>query len=161
MVHLKLNRNTPELERKYHEIRVSTGGNMTTIADSVLSDMHTLDSKSSALLQFISVVLAALTFSLGLVNERLEFASFIKAGVIMFIGAFGLAAWVNFRCLQAMGPPFKMHFSDTAGYEQEMVAELAIRRARYFLSLRISRIAFLLLVPFISIWIGMVAREMI
>jgi len=158
---LDFRRDTPELERKYHEIRVSVGGNLTTIADSVVNDMHTLDSKSSALLQFISVVLAALTFSLGLVNERLEFANFIKGGLIAFIGAFGLAVWVNFRCLQAMGPPFKMNFSDAESYEREMITELTIRRSRYFLSLRISRTAFLFLVPFISVWIGMVAREMI
>jgi hypothetical protein len=156
---LGFRKDTPQLERRFHEIRVSSGGSLSTVPDSVINDMHTLDSKSSALLQFISVVLAALTFSIGLVNERLEFASYIKAGLIVFIAAFALAAWVNFRCLYAMGPPFNMNFKDAAGYEQEMITELTVRRASYFASLQITRIAFLLLVPFIAIWIGMVARE--
>jgi hypothetical protein len=161
MMSFQFKKDTPQLERMYHEIRVSSGASFTTVADSILSDMHTLDSKSAALLQFISVVLVALTFSLGLVDQRLEYASYIKGSLILFIGLFAFAAGVNFRCLQFMGPPFNMSFEDASGYENGIIIELAIRRYRYFLSLHIARLAFFLLLLLVVIWVGMVAREII
>lgn len=65
---------TSESERNYHLLRISASQSINSITDSVLHDMGVLDSKSAALLQFISVVLAALTFALGLVDATAPYA---------------------------------------------------------------------------------------
>ena len=76
---------TSESERNYHLLRISASQSINSITDSVLHDMGVLDSKSAALLQFISVVLAALTFALGLVDATAPYAHYIRVAIVCIL----------------------------------------------------------------------------
>jgi hypothetical protein len=146
--------------RLFHEQRPARAGDDQNLFDSIRSDMHTLDAKSTGLITFISLVLAALTFALNLVDRNMDYSTLIKGGLIAFIATFSLAAWFSLRCLEMTGPPFTKPAGDPMANEQEAIAEVAVRRFNYFLSLRITRGAFTMLVPFIFAWIGLLAREL-
>ncbi len=141
-----------EHERAYHQIRIAASQSVQTIGDSVLYDMAVLDSKSAALLQFISVVLAALTFSLSLVDRSTPYAQFIRAGILLFMALFAFSAWVDLRCLKSMGPARLVHMQSTQEYEDVILTEISARREKYLLALRITETTFLLLLPFVIFW---------
>jgi hypothetical protein len=147
-----------ERERAYHLRRIASSQNMRTIGDSVIYDMAVLDSKSSALLQFISVVLVALTFALGFVDGAMPFAHWIRVGVFSFMTSFALAAWIDLRCLNSMSPAQFGSVASDAEYENAMLQEVAQRREKYVISLRITEATFVLLIPFILVWIMMIMR---
>lgn len=151
-------RDSREHERAFHKIRIASSQSVQTISDSVLHDMAVLDSKSAALLQFISVVLAALTFSLGLIDGAAPFAHVIRAGVFLFMAAFGLAAWIDLRCLRSMGPARMIYMQSTAEFENEMLTEISQRRDKYLLALRITETTFILLALFAVLWLVLAAR---
>jgi len=134
-----------ERERAFHNLRIASCRNVQTIIDSVLHDMAVLDAKSAALLQFISVVLAALTFTLGFLNEAAPYAHFTRGGIFLFMGIFGLAAWLDLRCLRSLGPSSAVHVQSNASFENEMLSEISRRRESYRLALRITEITFSLL----------------
>lgn len=150
-------RDNREHERAFHKIRIASSGGALTISDSILHDMATLDSKSAALLQFISVVLAALTFSLGLVDGAATYAHVVRVGIFGFMGVFGFAAWVDLRCLKVLGPERTVCLHSADEFENVMLTEISERRERYFLSLRITEYAFILLAGFIVFWL-LIAR---
>jgi hypothetical protein len=147
-----------EKERAFHEMRISASQNVRTIGDSVLYDMGVLDSKSSALLQFISVVLVALTFALGFVDGGADYAHWIRAGVFCFMASFALAAWVDLRCLRSMSPERVISLNTATDYENEILHEIAQRREKYVIALRITEATFILLIPFILLWITVSVR---
>jgi hypothetical protein len=149
-----------EAARAYHELRAARAGDAQRFYNSIVEDMHTLDAKSTGLITFISLVLASLTFALSLVDSRLEYAMFIKGGLLGFIGVFALAAWFNLRCLEMSGPPFTKDNNDAETQERHILCEVAVRRYNYFISLRITRSAFALLIPFVIVWLVLVAREL-
>ncbi|WP_363349597.1 hypothetical protein [Methylocystis echinoides] len=151
-------RDSRDDERAFHKIRIASSGSAQTISDSVLHDMATLDSKSAALLQFISVVLAALTFSLGLVDGGAPYAHVIRAGVFAFMGVFGFAAWADLRCLKSIGPARLIYMQSAEEFENAMLTEISERRDKYLLSLRVTEIAFMLLALFILLWVLFAAR---
>jgi hypothetical protein len=147
-----------ETERAYHQMRISASQNVRTIGDSVLYDMGVLDSKSSALLQFISIVLVALTFALGLVDGSAPFAHWIRVGILFFLASFSLAAWIDLRCLWSMSPTQVVSLASEAKYEEAILQEVGQRREKYVISLRITEATFVLLIPFILVWILMAVR---
>lgn len=159
MLNQKLSVKLSAAARAYHELRASATGESQTLLESIMNDMHTLDAKSTGLITFISLVIAALTFALSLVNQHREWATAIKAGLIFFIAIFALAAWFSLRCLEMSGPPFTNISTNTEIHVQQAVTEIATRRYNYYVSLRITRIAFLMLVPFVIIWVGVVAWD--
>ncbi len=146
-------RDDREHERAFHKIRIASSGSVQTISDSVMHDMSALDSKSAALLQFISVVLAALTFSLGLVDGDAPHAHVIRGGIFTFMGIFGFAAWVDLRCLKSLGPARIIFLQSTDEFENVMLTEISERRDRYLLSLRITETAFIMLSVFVLLWL--------
>mgnify|MGYP006303078821 CR=1 FL=1 len=148
-----------EAARAYHEFRAARNDADQAFYDSVLNDMHTLDEKSTGLITFISLVLAAITFALGLVDRTMEYAFFIRGGLIFFISVFALAAWFSLRCLEMTGPPFTITSQDPDIHAEAAIEEVAARRYNYFISLRLTRAAFTMLVPFVLVWIGLLARE--
>lgn len=131
---------------------------MRTIGDSVLYDMSVLDSKSAALLQFISIILVALTFALSFVDAAAAYAHWIRAGVFFFMACFAFAAWVDLRCLWSMSPTRVVLLSSEAEYEDVILQEIAQRREKYFISLRITEATFILLIPFIVLWVLVTLR---
>lgn len=145
--------------RAYHELRASASGESQMLLLSVMNDMHALDAKSTGLITFISLAIAALTFALGLVDRHMEGAAFIKAGLIFFIAGFALAAWFSLRCLEMSGPPFTQNCEDTDLFVHQAFTEIATRRYNYFVSLRITRIAFMALIPFVIMWVGVLAWD--
>jgi len=144
---------TVQYERSYHLLRVSSSQNINNITDSVLNDMNVLISKSAALLQFISVVLAALTFSLSLVDASASYAHYVRAAILIYIACFATAAWIDLRCLYSMGAKNFDVRGSVADYESALLTEIAKRRRHYEISLVISRNGFFLLMPFLLIWI--------
>ena len=151
-------RDTSEFERGYHLIRISASQNFNSITDSVLHDMSVLDSKSAALLQFISVVLAALTFALGLIDSSASYAHFIRAAIFIYIASFGAAAWIALRCLYAMGTGNFILKENVPAYEEALLIEIAKRRQKYENALHITETTFILLMPFILIWLLLATR---
>ncbi len=149
-----------EAARLFHERRAARAGDDQILFDSIRSDMHTLDAKSTGLITFISLVLAALSFALNLVDRNMGYSTLIQGGLITFIVTFALAAWFSLRCLEMIGPPFTKAKDDQVANEQEAITEVAVRRFNYFVSLRITRAAFTMLVPFILAWIGLLARDL-
>jgi hypothetical protein len=152
---------TPEQERFFHEIRVDSNPGMKAICESVLHDMAILDSKSAALLTFISVVIAGLIFSLGLVDAQAPFVHFIRGGIFGFMALFAFAAWIDLRCLYTLGP--SQFPSDAKGddFERISLLELSRRRNKYMLALYISETGFLLILPFALVWGLLAFRQML
>ncbi len=134
-----------ERERAYHNIRIASSQSVKTIVDSVMHDMAVLDSKSAALLQFISVVLAALTFALGVVGESAPFAHLIRGGLFLFMGVFGVAAWIDLRCLRSLGPSRAHDVQPGDDFDNALLTEISQRRRMYQLALRITEMTFTLL----------------
>jgi hypothetical protein len=143
---------TPEQERTFHFVRVKAVPEMNEISESVIHDMAVLDSKSAALLTFISVVIAGLIFSLGLVDGRAPDARLLRGGVFTFMALYAYAAWVALRCLYTLGPTSISATANGDEFEQICIAELAKRRNRYAFALFICESSFILLIPFLAIW---------
>ena len=76
---------TPDQERMFHVLRVKANPGVNAISESVIYDMAGLDGKSAALLTFISVAIAGLIFSLGLVDGRAPDARLIRGGYSSFL----------------------------------------------------------------------------
>ena len=149
---------TSETERNYHLLRISAIQSINSITDSVLHDMGVLDSKSAALLQFISVVLAALTFALGLVDLSAPYAHYVQAAIFIYIACFSTAAWIDLRCLYSMGARDFDVRGSVEDYEAALLTEIAKRRQNYEISLSLARNGFFLLMPFLLIWILLAAQ---
>lgn len=145
--------------RVYYEIRAARTGDDHTFLLRLLDDMHTLDAKSTGLITFISVALAALIFALSIVDATMEHATVIKTGLVCFMGIFALAAWFSLRCLEISGPPFTDVLSDVEAQKDQSITELAVRRYNYFVALRLTRYAFAFLVLFVLFWLGLVVRH--
>lgn len=143
----------------YYELRALRAAEDERLFNYMLSDMHTLDAKSTGLITFISLALAALTFALSLVSESMEYAEFLRTGLIAFIGVFSVAAWFSLRCLEITGPPFTKIHQDIQTQKELSISELAVRRYNYFLALKITRYAFSVLFVFVFVWIGAVVRQ--
>lgn len=147
-----------EFERSYHQLRIAASQNINNLTDSVLNDMNVLISKSASLLQFISVVLAALTFSLGLVDLSAPYAHYVQAAIFIYIACFSTAAWIDLRCLYSMGARDFDVRGSVEDYEAALLTEIAKRRKNYEISLSLARNGFFLLMPFLLIWILLAAQ---
>ncbi|MDE2388433.1 MAG: hypothetical protein KGN35_05030 [Betaproteobacteria bacterium] len=114
----------------------------------ILHDMVIIDTKSSALLTHVSVMLAVVIGMLFTLIGPKESGSILAYMLKIEMVAYAVVAMVLLRCLDIMGPPFRklkdeMHEID-AQYHQEIV----IRRAIYQL---MSRVVFILTVVLILI----------
>ncbi|MCG7755836.1 MAG: hypothetical protein LZF63_04160 [Nitrosomonas sp.] len=114
----------------------------------ILHDMVIIDTKSSALLTHVSVMLAVVIGMLFTLIGPKESGSILAYLLKVEMVTYAVVAMVLLRCLDIMGPPFRklrneMHEID-AQYHQEIV----IRRAIYQL---MSRVVFILTVVLILI----------
>ncbi|MBL8500846.1 MAG: hypothetical protein JNL77_09760 [Nitrosomonas sp.] len=114
----------------------------------ILHDMVIIDTKSSALLTHVSVMLAVVIGMLFTLIGPKENGSILAYLLKIEMVTYAVVAMVLLRCLDIMGPPFRklrneMHEID-AQYHQEIV----IRRAIYQL---MSRVVFILTVVLILI----------
>ncbi|MFY9658243.1 MAG: hypothetical protein WAK01_16955 [Methylocystis sp.] len=152
---------TPEQERMFHVVRVKANPGLNAISDSVIHDMSVLDSKSAALLTFISLAIAGLIFSLGLVDGGAPDARFIRGAIFVFLTLFGYAAWVDLRCLYTLGPTNFTPASDGDDFERISIAELSRRRSKYSVALAICEGSFMLLIPFLLLWVLVAYRVLV
>ena len=114
----------------------------------ILHDMVIIDTKSSALLMHVSIMLAVVIGMLFTLIGPKESGSILAYMLKIEMVAYAVVAMVLLRCLDIMGPPFRklrneMHEID-AQYHQEIVT----RRAIYQL---MSRVVFILTVVLILI----------
>jgi hypothetical protein len=114
----------------------------------ILHDMVIIDTKSSALLMHVSIMLAVVIGMLFTLIGPKESGSILAYMLKIEMVAYAVVAMVLLRCLDIMGPPFRklrneMHEID-AQYHQEIV----IRRAIYQL---MSRVVFILTVVLVLI----------
>ncbi|MEO0702856.1 MAG: hypothetical protein AAFY80_12000 [Pseudomonadota bacterium] len=131
-------------EHDFHAFRIDamSKANKSKV-ESVLIDMANIDTKSTALLTHISVIIAALVFSLGEVSEGwLRFA----IGVELF--CYVVVAFFNLRCLNIMGPPHMFFFDDAETYENSIATECLLRRSIYVYCLR-TMVALTAVLPFL------------
>ncbi|MER0216702.1 MAG: hypothetical protein DU481_11075 [Nitrosomonas sp.] len=114
----------------------------------ILHDMVIIDTKSSALLMHVSIMLAVVIGMLFTLIGPKESGSILAYMLKIEMVAYAVVAMVLLRCLDIMGSPFRklrneMHEID-AQYHQEIVT----RRAIYQL---MSRVVFILTVVLILI----------
>src|SRR5208283_38864 len=152
---------TPEQERMFDTIRVKASPGLNAISESVIHDMAVLDSKSAALLTFISVVIAGLIFSLGLVDGRAPDARLIRGGIFVFLALFIYAAWIDLRCLHTLGPTSLNAKSDGDDFERICIAELSKRRNKYSVALFTCETSFVLLIFFLLMWVLVASRILV
>ena len=145
-------RNTSEEERSFHELRIAYTPGMTAISESVLHDMSVLDSKSAALLTFISVVLAALIFALGMIDGELPYAPVLRGILYAFMISFAVAAWIDLRCLYTMGRQSFPSNVTSVDYEASIINEIALRKRRYRMSLFLVEAGVVALLAFMIFW---------
>ena len=150
---IKILKYTPEKEREFHDLRIASKSGLSTIGESILHDMGMLDGKSAALLTFISVVLAALTFGLTVVEGKTLLAEIVRLGFYAFMATFALAAAIDIRCVYTLGrDDFPQNPTD-ADYAAVLLSEITIRRRRYSLALQIVRTGGTLLLLFLLGWL--------
>jgi len=152
---------TPEQERMFPAIRVKASPGLNAISDSVIHDMAVLDSKSAALLTFVSVAITGLIFSLGLVDGRTPDARFIRGCIFVFLALFIYAAWIDLRCLHTLGPTSLDTKCDGDDFERICIAELSRRRSKYSVALFICEASFVLLIPFVAMWVLVAYRVLV
>jgi len=115
--------------------------------------MGVLDAKSAARLTFISVVIAGLIFPLGLVDDHLRQARLLRGGIFVCMALFAYAAWIDLRCLYTLGPTAFTAKSSGDHFERISLLELTKRRNKYRFALFLCEAGFVLLVPFLALWI--------
>lgn len=150
---IDLLRYTPEKEKRFHESRIVGKTGLATLGESMLNDMRVLDSKSSAILNLISLVIAALTFGLSVVDGKDENAEIIRFVFYFFMAVFSLAAAIDIRCVYNMdGDDFPENASEE-DVLKILLHEITLRRRRYGIALQIVRIGVYLLFAFMLVWL--------
>jgi hypothetical protein len=105
-------------------------------------DMQMIDSKSSALLTHISIILAVLSF---LLNQRT--GTPVDLLVVAELGGYTIAALFVLRCVDIMGPPFRELPRPTAKLERDYCIEVRLRREIYTRALRAVWVMTVFLIP--------------
>ena len=138
-------------ELSYHSIRASSSTTIQCVTESILRDMEVLDNKSVGLLQFISILLAALTFSLGLITDEMKYHQYFRAGIELFLIAFSGAAWINLRSLNILNPGILPKFDNTDEFNQYLIREIIKRRSSYISALMIVKASMIFVVIFTAL----------
>ena len=142
-------------ELSYHSIRASSSTTIESVTESILRDMEVLDNKSVGLLQFISILLAALTFSLGLVMDEMKYHQYYRSGIELFLVAFSGAAWINLRSLNILNPGVLPKFDTTDEFNQYLISEIIRRRSSYISALMIVKASMVFIVLFAAVAVGL------
>jgi|GEM_PF-1442820 len=109
---------------------------------SILHDMEIIDSKSSALLTHISILLVVLLFLFDEKNHII-----LNIFVFFELTIYILMAALLLRCVEIMGPPFRQFSNEKKLNESMYYEEIAFRRAIYVRVVRIVFILTLFLLP--------------
>ncbi|QOJ24074.1 MAG: hypothetical protein HRU78_10820 [Gammaproteobacteria bacterium] len=114
----------------------------------ILHDMVIIDTKSSALLTHVSVMLAVVIGMLFTLIGPNESGSILAYLLKVEMVAYAVVAMVLLRCLDIMGPPFRKLRNEMREIDAQYHKEIIIRRAIYQL---MSRVVFILTVVLIMI----------
>lgn len=114
----------------------------------ILHDMVIIDTKSSALLTHVSVMLAVVIGMLFTLIGPKESGSILAYLLKVEMVAYAVVAMVLLRCLDIMGPPFRKLRNEMREIDAQYHKEIIIRRAIYQL---MSRVVFILTVVLIMI----------
>jgi hypothetical protein len=114
----------------------------------ILHDMVIIDTKSSALLTHVSVMLAVVIGMLFTLIGPKESGSILAYLLKVEMVAYAIVAMVLLRCLDIMGPPFRKLRNGMREIDAQYHKEIIIRRAIYQL---MSRVVFILTVVLIMI----------
>lgn len=114
----------------------------------ILHDMVIIDTKSSALLTHVSVMLAVVIGMLFTLIGPNESGSILAYMLKVEMVAYALVAMVLLRCLDIMGPPFRKLKNGMQEIDAQYHQEIVIRRGIYQL---MSRVVFTLTVVLIFI----------
>ena len=142
-------------ELSYHSIRARSSTTIESVTESILRDMEVLDNKSVGLLQFISILLAALTFSLGLVTDEMKYHQYFRAAIELFLVTFSGAAWINLRSLNILNPGILPTFNNTDDFNKYLINEIIKRRSSYISALIVVKSSMVVVVIFTIAAIGM------
>ena len=107
--------------------------------------MANIDTKSTALLTHISVIIASLVFALQIdsVKEDADAKAFILAEIVFYV----MVAALNIRCLHIMGSYRFPGTKDAKLYSEYIMKEYLVRRGVYLLCLRMVYILTLIIPP--------------
>ncbi|MXS82776.1 hypothetical protein [Nitrosomonas oligotropha] len=114
----------------------------------ILHDMVIIDTKSSALLTHVSVMLAVVIGMLFTLIGPKESGSILAYMLKIEMVAYAVVAMVLLRCLDIMGPPFRKLKNEMREIDAQYHQEIVTRRAIYQL---MSRVVFILTVVLILI----------
>lgn len=118
-------------EMVFHRFRVKARPiQQADIVESVLYDMSSINDKSAALLQHISVILAFLALAYGSVGDTEK--RLMAAAILIYL----FNAFLLLRCLNIMGPPHMFDFNRPVSYRNAILCEVLIRRTLFVFSLR-------------------------
>ena len=135
---LLLNINIEE-EKEFHRRR----DNIENLSrKNILHDMEIIDSKSSALLTHISIILIVLLFLFDKTNNTI-FNLFVLIELLIYI----IMAALLLRCVEFMGPPYNTFSNQDELNEDIYYKEIAFRKAIYVRVVRIVFFLTLMLIP--------------
>lgn len=97
----------------------------------ILYDMDIIDSKSAALLTHVSIMLAVVVVLLS--SMKIPFWRHLMTAEL---AAFSMVAMFLLRCVDVMGPPFRMPSDEPSKSLRLFREEVLIRRATYQLMLK-------------------------
>ena len=86
--------------------------------------MSALDGKSSALLTFISVVLATLIFALSAIDGKTLLDEIIRFGFYASMATFAIAGAINIRCVYSLGRDDFPENATAIDYEMVILREI-------------------------------------
>ncbi|MEM8495812.1 MAG: hypothetical protein AAF663_10555 [Planctomycetota bacterium] len=133
---LKVTRSKCRHEKRYAAIR-PTAKNI----DHVLNDMDIIDSKSSALLTHVSIMLAVVAILMA-ISTSVVWKSILAVELV----AFTLVGLALLRCVDIMGPPYRRASRNIEALSEIYHREILVRRAIYQSMVRSVFILSLLLV---------------
>lgn len=113
--------------------------------DNFLYEMNIIDSKSSALLTHISIMFVVLGLFLEMKDNGRIFEIILVAEFVAYV----LAALLLLRCVDIMGPPFKMPPEEHRELIKAFFLETTLRREIYVRALRMVFILTIILIPII------------
>jgi len=132
---------TPDREKEFYSIRERTKD-----TKDILYDMDIIDSKSSALLTHISIMFVVLGFFL---NEQNSFI--VQAALLIEFVSYLIVGMLLLRCIDVMGPPFRIPPNDDAELKATYYIEVTLRREIYHRALRTVYILTAALIPIVFV----------
>ena len=131
----------PGAELEFFDLRRKTVG-----IDNILHDMSAINDKSSALLGHISLMIAAVSFFVSQTPGKVS-----SILLLVELVAYVLCSLLILRCLDVMGPPFRMPPSNDVERADYYFAEVELRRSLFVTALRAVWLLTAFLAPIVAV----------